>query len=82
MATKTFKLGDRASWNSLQGKVTGSVNKKPVSPIDIKTHRVAASPGDPLWLVKNDVTGQMATHEPAALNREGQVNTENAHKVI
>ena len=69
MATKTFKIGDKVSWNSLQGKVTGSVNKKPASPIDIKTHRVAASPDDPLWLVKSDVTGQMAAHKPAALNR-------------
>ena len=27
MATKTFKISDNVSWNSPQGKVTGSINK-------------------------------------------------------
>lgn len=69
MATKTLNLGDMVSWNSPQGKVTGSVNKKLVSPTDIKSHHVAASPDDPQWLVKTDSTGQLAAHKPAALKR-------------
>ena len=69
MATKTLKIGDKVSWNSSQGKVTGSVNKKLIAPTDIKTHHVAASPDDPQWLVKSDSTGQVAAHKPAALKR-------------
>ena len=69
MATKTLKIGDKVSWNSSQGKVTGSVNKKLVAPTDIKTHHVAASADDPQWLVKSDGTGQVAAHKPAALKR-------------
>ena len=71
MATKTLKIGDKVSWNSSQGKVTGSVNKnkKLIAPTDIKTHHVAASQDDPQWLVKSDSTGQVAAHKPAALKR-------------
>ena len=69
MATKTLKIGDKVSWSSSQGKVTGSVSKKLVAPTDIKTHHVAASPDDPQWLVKSGNTGQMAAHKPAALKR-------------
>ena len=69
MATKTLKIGDKVSWNSPQGKVTGSVNKKLVAPTDIKMHHVAASPEHPQLLVKSDSTGQVAAHKPAALKR-------------
>ena len=61
MATKTLNLGDMVSWNSPQGKVTGSVNNKLV--------HVAASPDDPQWQVKTNSTGQLAAHKPAALKR-------------
>ena len=47
MATKALKIGDKVSWNSRQGQVIGSVNKKLIAPTDIKTHHVAASPDDP-----------------------------------
>lgn len=43
MATTDFKTGDKASWNSTQGKMTGTVKKKLTAPMDIKTHHVAAS---------------------------------------
>ena len=69
MATKALKIGDKVSWNSRQGPVIGSVNKKLIAPTDIKTHHVAASPDDPQWLVKSDSTGQVAAHKPAALKR-------------
>ena len=67
MATKEFKAGDKVSWNSSQGKVTGSVKRKLTEPIDIKTHHVAASPDNPEFLVKSTSSGQLAAHKPAAL---------------
>ena len=69
MATKGFKVGDKVSWNSTQGKVTGSVKKKLTAPIDIKTHHVAASPDNPQLLVQSADTGKVAAHKPAALKR-------------
>lgn len=69
MATKDFKVGDKVSWNSAQGKVTGSVKKKLTAPTDIKTHHVAASPDNSQLLVQSAGTGQVAAHKPEALER-------------
>ena len=67
MATKDFMVGDKVSWNSSQGKVAGTVKRKLIAPIDIKTHHVAASPDNPEFLVKSTSSGQLAAHKPAAL---------------
>ena len=69
MATKDLKVGDKVSWNSTQGKVIGSVKKKLTTPIDIKTHHVAALPDNPQLLVQSAATGKLAAHKPAALKR-------------
>ena len=69
MATKDFKVGDKVSWNSAQGKVTGAVKKKLTAPTDIKTHHVAASPDNPQLLVHSAGSGQVAAHKPEALKR-------------
>ena len=69
MATKDFKAGDKVSWNSSQGKVTGTVKKKLTAPTDIKTHHVAASPDNPEFLVESAASGQVAAHKPAALKQ-------------
>ena len=67
MADKDFKAGDRVSWNSSQGKVTGTVKKKLTAPINIKTHHVTASPDNPEFMVVSTASGQLAAHKPAAL---------------
>ena len=67
MVTKDFKAGDKVSWNSSQGNVTGTVKKKLTVPVDIKTHHVAASPDNPEFLVQSTGSGQLAAHKPSAL---------------
>ena len=69
MATKDLKVGDKVSWNSTQGKVTGSFKKKLTSPTDIKKHHVAASPDNPQLLVESAATLKVAAHKPASLKR-------------
>ena len=69
MATKNLKVGDKVSWNSTQGKVTGSVKKTLTAPMGIKTHHVAASPDNPQLLVESAATGKVAAHKPAALKK-------------
>ena len=69
MATKDFKAGDKVSWNSAQGKVTGTVKKKLTAPTNIKTHHVVASPDHPEMLVESAASGQAAAHKPEALKR-------------
>ena len=74
MATEDFKPGDKVSWNSAQGKVTGKVKKKLIAPMEIKTHHVAASPENSQLLVESAGAGKVAAHKPAALKRVGSAN--------
>ena len=69
MSEKKLKAGDKVRWNSSQGKVNGTVQKKLTAPTDIKTHHVAASPDKPQYLVKSTATGQKAAHKPQALKK-------------
>ena len=69
MSEKKLKAGDKVSWNSSQGKVNGTVQKKLTAPTDIKTHHVVASPDEPQYLVKSTATGQKAAHKPQALKK-------------
>lgn len=67
--TDEFKKGDKVEWNSAQGKVQGTVEKKLTSPTHIKGHEVAASPDNPEYLVVSDKTGAEAAHKPDALKK-------------
>ena len=69
MKVKEFKTGDKVSWNSTQGTVTGTVKEKLTAPMEIKTHHVAASPKNPQLLVLSASTGKKAAHKPGALKR-------------
>ena len=69
MTSQDLKVGDKVSWSSTQGKVTGSVKKKLTGPTDIKTHHVAASPENPQLLVESASSGKMAAHKPTALKK-------------
>ncbi len=67
--TSAFKVGDKVQWESAQGTVYGKIKKKLTAPIDIKGHRVAASPDNPEYLVVSDKTGAEAAHKPSALKK-------------
>ena len=69
VTTKDFEVGDKVSWSSMQGKVTGSVKKKLTALMNIKTHHVAASPENPQLLVESANSGKVAAHKPAALKK-------------
>ena len=67
--TKDLKRGDKVAWGSPQGEVKGTVEKKLTKPMTIKTHKVAASPENPEYLVKSDKTGAEAAHKAEALKK-------------
>ena len=69
MTTNDLKVGDKVSWSSTQGKVTGTVKKKLTAPMEIKTHHVAASSDNPQLLVESASSGKVAAHKPAALKK-------------
>lgn len=66
-----FSHGDKVSWNTPQGKTTGTVVKEITSDTTIGDHSVRASKGEPQYEVKSDSTGKTAIHKPASLSKNG-----------
>jgi Hypervirulence associated proteins TUDOR domain len=64
-----FHKGDKVCWESSQGTIEGTVERKLTEPMEIDRHHVAASPDNPQYLVKSDKTGRMAAHRPTSLQR-------------
>ena len=64
-----LKAGDKVSWKSHGGEAHGKVVKKITSPTKIKSHKVAASPDNPEFIVETD-EGKRAAHKPSALMKD------------
>eukprot|EP01114_Cavostelium_apophysatum_P002001 TRINITY_DN11754_c0_g1_i1.p1 TRINITY_DN11754_c0_g1~~TRINITY_DN11754_c0_g1_i1.p1 ORF type:complete len:203 (-),score=41.61 TRINITY_DN11754_c0_g1_i1:14-622(-) len=73
--SQEFKKGDHVQWNSVQGEITGTVEKLLTEPMKIKSHQVTASEENPEYLVKSDKTGAEAAHKPEALTLLGGKET-------
>ena len=69
---KSFKRGDRVSWNSEAGRVTGVVQKKITSEIVFKGYKRHASKDEPQYIIKSDKTDHIAIHKGSALVRIGK----------
>jgi hypothetical protein len=67
--TKRFKVGDRVSWNSEAGRVSGRILRIVTSPIKFKTDVVCASPDEPQYEIKSDKTDPIAMHKGSALTK-------------
>ena len=67
--TKTLKPGDKVEWDSSGGHSKGTVVKKVTAPMKIKSHKVAASPENPEYLVRSDKSGAEAAHKPESLKK-------------
>ena len=63
-----FKKGEKVTWKSHGGEAHGTIEKKQTSETRIKTHKVAATPDDPQFIVKTD-KGALAAHKPDALKK-------------
>ena len=66
---RDLKSGDAISWQSHGGTAHGKVVKKVTGQMEIKGHHVAATPGDPQFLVETKA-GKRAAHKPAALTKD------------
>jgi Hypervirulence associated proteins TUDOR domain len=67
--TTVFKAGDRVSWNSEAGRVSGIVQKRITSPTEFKGYTVHASPEEPQYLIKSEKTDHLAMHKGSALRK-------------
>lgn len=68
----TFKKGDKVAWDSRNGEVHGTVEKKITESMKIKNHEVKASKEEPQYLVTSDKTGAEAAHKPEELRKESK----------
>jgi hydrogenase maturation factor len=66
---KTFKRGDRVTWNSEAGHVTGIVQKKITSEVEFKGYRRHASKDEPQYIIKSEKTDHIAIHKGSALKK-------------
>lgn len=66
---KQLRKGDKVNWKSHGGKAHGEVVRKVTKEMEIKGHKVAASPDDPQYLVETK-EGKRAAHKPGALTKE------------
>lgn len=64
-----FKTGDRVSWNSEAGRVSGIIRKKISASTEFKGYTVRASREEPQYLIESDKTDHLAVHKGSALRK-------------
>ncbi|MEA2909668.1 MAG: hypothetical protein QOJ15_1749 [Bradyrhizobium sp.] len=67
--TKTFKIGDRVSWNSEAGRVGGTVIQVHTHNLDHEGYIHHASQDVPQYEIKSAKTDHIAFHKGSALTR-------------
>ncbi|MCZ4107906.1 DUF2945 domain-containing protein [Brevundimonas diminuta] len=65
---KTFDVGDRVSWNSEAGRVSGRIIKIHTRDFDYKGHTHRASEAAPQYEIRSDKTDHIAAHKGSALD--------------
>ena len=68
METK-FKVGDKVSWSSEAGKVSGTIIKIHKTDFDYKGYTHHASKDEPQYEIKSSKTDHIATHKGTALTK-------------
>jgi len=68
MATK-FKVGDKVSWNSEAGRVSGTIIKVHTKDFDYKGHIHHATAEDPQYEIKSSKSDHIAAHKGSALTK-------------
>jgi len=66
---KTFRKGDRVSWNSEAGRVSGKIVKVHTKDVNYKGYVHHASKENPQYDIKSDKTDHVALHKASALRR-------------
>jgi hypothetical protein len=64
---RMFKVGDRVSWNSEAGRVTGRIVRVYTTDVTYKGYVHHASSDDPQYEIKSDKTDHVALHKGRVL---------------
>jgi len=67
--TRKFKVGDRVSWNSEAGRVSGRIIKVHTRDVNYMGYTHHASKDAPQYAIKSDKTDHVALHKGTALKR-------------
>ena len=68
MKTK-FKLGDKVSWNSEAGRVSGTIIKIHTKDFNYKGYVHHATEEEPQYEIKSNKTDHIAAHKGSALTK-------------
>ena len=66
---KDLKIGDRVSWNSEAGMVTGTIIKVHTKDFDYKGYTHHATQEDPQYEIKSEKSDHIAAHKGRALTK-------------
>jgi DUF2945 family protein len=66
---RRFRVGDRVTWNSEAGQVSGTIIKVHTRNFDYKGYTHHASKDDPQFEIKSDKTDHIAAHKGSALKK-------------
>ena len=69
MTKRRFRKGDRVSWNSEAGRVSGTITRVVTSEIQFKGYTVHASEDEPQYEIKSEKTDHIAMHKGTALTK-------------
>ena len=62
-----FKIGDKVSWNSEVGRVSGTIIKTHTKNFDYKGYTHHATEEEPKYEIKSSKTDHIAAHKGSAL---------------
>ncbi len=64
-----FKIGDKVTWNSEAGRVSGTIIKIHIDNFNYKGYTHHATKDDPQYEIKSDKTDHIAVHKEKALSK-------------
>jgi hypothetical protein len=67
--TATFNVGDRVTWNSEAGHVSGKIIKVHTKDADYKGHTHHATADEPQYEIRSDKSDHIAMHKGSALKK-------------
>lgn len=64
-----FKIGDKVSWNSEAGRVSGTIIRIHTQDFDYKGYTHHATEKEPQYEIKSDKSDHIAAHKGTALTK-------------
>ncbi len=65
----SLSKGDKVSWNTPQGRTTGTTVEKKTKPFQHDKQKFNASSDEPYWIVESEKSGSKAAHKESTLER-------------